>query len=485
MVIDLRASPERLAGEGARSAAAVVESLMREVGEGSIDTSRARVVCDWIQYRKNFREPVELRAIGGARAIESVEVAVDLRRAAGPDACLEKALRGLSPGNEADGRFYLEDWSWGTESCIWKFNSLYWSALGLWEESTGRGYEQALPGGQSDATNVDATYHLAHELLSIWDELAARQLLPSELQVLELGVGNGRQAQVFLDELARLDAERGSDHYRHLNYLMADYSPHVLRIARKQVAAHADHVSTIALDATRPMETLNFLREKVFFVYISNVYDNLPTEEVALLRNRLYRVQVRAYIPAGPAIELAGSSGLEPRQLASVVSRLLRLGPELLSESDSSHFPDPLAATALWRKVWDALRLEERYVPLEGIDAFEVADGVFGELLRPALEECGDVRMHLSNGAVASFSDTLPLLHPMGFLHCHDLFVTEGTQYLRGFRGPGKYEGSVVNWVNGPFLAAIGANLGCKVTFRPFVHREASNVVTLVANLED
>ena len=33
--------------------------------------------------------------------------------------------------------------------------------------------------------------------------------------------------------------------------------------------------------------------------------------------------------------------------------------------------------------------------------------------------------MHVSNGALASFADTLPLLHPFGRLQCHDLFVTD------------------------------------------------------------
>ena len=41
-------------------------------------------------------------------------------------------------------------------------------------------------------------------------------------------------------------------------------------------------------------------------------------------------------------------------------------------------------------------------------------------------------------------------------LQCHDLFVTDMHQYPNGFRGPGKYDGSVVNWVNGRLLAAIG-----------------------------
>lgn len=46
--------------------------------------------------------------------------------------------------------------------------------------------------------------------------------------------------------------------------------------------------------------------------------------------------------------------------------------------------------------------------------------------------------MRVNNGAVASFVDTIPLLHPYGRLICHDLFVTDVHAYRTGFRSPGK-----------------------------------------------
>ena len=68
--------------------------------------------------------------------------------------------------------------------------------------------------------------------------------------------------------------------------------------------------------------------------------------------------------------------------------------------------------------------------------------------------------MHVSNGALASFTGTLPLLHPFGRLQCHDLFLTARPQYRTGFYGPGKYDGSVVNWVNGPLLQLVASGAG-------------------------
>jgi hypothetical protein len=488
-------------------ASAVFGPIIQTLGSSSADLSRMRVVCDWIQYRQNFREPVDLRPVfaGSSGEKDSAELAVDLRRC--PDVDLPARIRELLAGQTGtgtdggagggqgessrpapvlpEGRVALEPWVAGRDSCIWRFNALYWQALAQWEQATGREYEQALPGGESDARNQEAVRELILELFKIWDDLDARQALPEELYIVELGVGNGNQAQVWLDAFADLDAHRGRDYYRRLHYLMGDYSPHVLERARKAVAHHGDRVSALVLDATRPAATLGFLAGKAFLVYISNLYDNLPTDEVACIDGRTYRVEVRAYLSAGEAQRIATEFGTDTGQLGELIDRLLRLGPELLSVSLPDRFPDPGRAVAFWREVWNALRLQERYVPLEGLDLYEISPSLTGEILRPVLEAAGDIRMHVGNGTLSSFADTLPLLHPYGRLQCHDLFVTDRHQYRTGFFGPGKYDGSVVNWVNGPLLQRIANRRGFDVTFSPFKQRPTANIKTLTAQVRD
>src|SRR5262249_12377883 len=153
-------------------------------------------------------------------------------------------------------------------------------------------------------------------------------------------------------------------------------------------------------------------------LYISNVYDNLPTDEVAQFGGQPYQVHTRAYLPVAKARHLAASVEAAPEQLPGLVRRLLRLRPALLTD-------DAETTVRFWQQAWSALRLEDRYVPLTGLDAYSVAPSVTGEELRPLLDQGPDVRMQVSNGAVASFTDSLQLLHPFGKLVCHDLFVTE------------------------------------------------------------
>jgi hypothetical protein len=218
---------------------------------------------------------------------------------------------------------------------------------------------------------------------------------------------------------------------------------------------------------------------------VSNVYDNLPTDEVAQLGGRTYRVDTRAYLPPAAATTLATAIGVPTEQLATYVHKLLRLGPALLNEAAPAQFSTVDSAVEFWRSIWSALRLDERYVPIVGLDEYGLAPALSGEILRPLLESGADLRMHVNNGALRSFTDSLALLHSFGKLVCHDLFVTDLEGYRTTFRGPGKYDGSVVNWVNGPLMAHVGRRRGFDVHYEPFRHRSGGNIVTMTAQVRD
>ena len=511
MQIDIR-PVARLRGPSPLDLTAALGPVFEALSTTAVDLTRLKVVCDWIQYRGSFAEPVRCRPVLADRTagdsqsqpsgdpgaapgpripapVSGLELAIDLRRCGQLDLATA-AKQALAEHSDlgylgAPGRTFLEPWTPASRSCIWRFNALYWQALASWEQATGREYEQALPGGQSDARNAEAARDLIGELLAVWDSLDARHALPDQLYVVELGVGNGGQARTWLDTFAELDRRHGRDYYRRLHYLMGDYSAHVLDRAWQQVAHHGDHVSALVLDASRPQRTLGFLRGKAFCVYISNVYDNLPTDELASIAGRPYLVEVRAYLRDDDATRIARRLRIPKAKLSTMIDRLLRLGPDLLAETAPDQFPDVERAVSLWRDVWAVLYLQERYAPLDGLDTYQVAPSVTGEVLRPLLEGAGEIRMHVSNGALASFTQTLPLLHPFGRLACHDLFLTHPAAYHAGFYGPGKYDGSVVNWVNGPLLQLAGNRRGFDVQIMPFSGRPEANVRTLVAQVRD
>ncbi len=77
-----------------------------------------------------------------------------------------------------------------------------------------------------------------------------------------------------------------------------------------------------------------------------------------------------------------------------------------------------------------------------------------------------DIRFHLSTGVLESFRNTLPLLRPRGYLQVQDIFVTEMNAYRMRFHGPGKLDGSIVNWVNGVLLAQSRRTRRIRSAFR-------------------
>jgi hypothetical protein len=101
------------------------------------------------------------------------------------------------------------------------------------------------------------------------------------------------------------------------------------------------------------------------------------------------------------------------------------------------------------------------------------------------LEELPEwTRVHASTVAVESFAQTLALLHHEGVLIAQDLFVRETSQYA-AYRGPGKLEGSIVNWLNGRVFQRVGERSGFRVAVEPFAYREGSNTVVLHARPRD
>ena len=468
----------------AAAAGQTVASLLTLVEEARLDArllASLRLHLDWIQYRANFRDPVSLRRATDAdgQPLTLAEIAVDLRRPADAPAGLRRALRSLGPeGDDGDDRTWLEAFGPLRGSIIWRFNDLFWKRLTDWEAASGRGFEQALPSGRSDANHPEAVADSVADFWTLLRELDKRGGLPAEIFVLEIGVGTGTRAALWLDRFQALDEERGTGYYPRLRFLLGDYSLPTLDRALSAVERHRELVSILAMDAHNPLKVLSFLRYKILSIHLTNVYDNLAVDELVRRDGRLYLVEARAYLDAATAARIAGEFAITPAALPSTIERLLELGPEVLG--------DRARGAAFWRQVWDGLRLDERLRRLAGPAEAPLPPGVQVEHLEDMLAAApDDVRFHISRGAAESFANTLPLLHPRGYLHVQDIFVTSMEEYRHGFRGPGKLDGSVINWVNGAMLGAVAARAGYDVHFAPFRYRPDSRTSVLYTTQRD
>lgn len=489
-----RAQPEDLA--------AILPALTEAAQRVNLDHARLGAALDWVQYRRNFRAPVMVRPFGrspGASGVSGApggssgpagprpraplaEIAVDVRRARElPHTALvtdiadrlSKAL-GLIP--DVHECIHLESWVRPSKSVIWSFNRAYWRHLAAWDETFERDYAAALPGGVSDGSNPAFWREQIATFMDTLDRLEQWSELPDEIHVVEFGVGDGRQALTWLDAFAQACEASGRDYLSRLHYLMADYSPHVLARARERVAGYARQVACLELDFRNPVYGLADLRGKVLFAHTSNLYDNLPTDELMRVGDRAYEPLVRASITPAEISQLSANHGIGQDELVSTVQRVLRHGPE--------SFGDLAQGVRFWSDVWDAVHLEEIYAEIPAPAALRVAPSVDLHLDELLVELPEWTRVHASTVAVESFAQTLALLHGEGVLIAQDLFVRDVGQYA-AYRGPGKLEGSIVNWLNGPAFQRVGERSGFRVRIRPFTHRAGSNTVVLTARPRD
>ena len=454
--------------------------------ESGLDTETAaalRIHLDWIQYKTSFRDPVMVR-----RAVDHLEqplplseISIDLRQV-DPRLTehLTEAVRTLRAGHSTDagGAVVLGEFAPWRDSIIWGFNRLFWQRLAAWEEYAKRGFEAALPSGGSDANHPQAVADSVADFWTLLRDLQARDQLPPEIYAIEIGVGSGARARLWLDHFKALDSECGTGFYSRLRFLLGDYSPATLDTALAAVGPHAPICSVLAIDAANPFKTLSFLRFKILFVHLTNVYDNLSFDEIARRDGQLFIVEVRPYISPAAAHAITSEFGITPEQLPEAIRRLMEYGPESVGSLDQG--------MVFWNCIWGALRLEERLRGLDEGEEGHLPKGVSRSPLDDLLAEAPhDIRFHLSRGAAESFVNTVPLLHPRGYLQVQDIFVSAMKDYVHGFRGPGKLDGSFVTWVNGAFLRAVGARAGYDVHFSPFKYRKGSKTQILYTTPRD
>ena len=465
---------------------ALIEAVYAMVDEGQLEKgqfARLQFELDWIQYRQNFRDVV-MATQGYTNRCDVpppiMDIHIDTRQVK-PEtlrADLGRALRVAGSELSAADRIPLEDYKSMRRSIVWEFNKFYWRHLNAWEAAAGQGYDQALPGGGSDGHNPKAIADDVEEFLDLLQEMKQADKLPPEINLLEIGVGSGSRCAQWLDQFEAADRERGTAFYPMTRFHMGDYSNDTLNKARPAVARHIQQCEFVPMDAANPIKALPHLRHKVMQVHLTNVYDNLPDEEVVRRDGNLYFVQVRAYVPLAAAQRLSEAYDVPIAQFQDRVLHMIEQG--------FSAFGGPERGVPFWQQLWAAVRLEERLVRLEDLPEFPFPDGLDAGRMDDILTEApNDFRFHLSSGALESFVRTLPLLHPQGYLQVFDIFVTDMAQYRTGFFGPGKLDGSLLNWVNGALLKEVAHREGYDVHFRPFKYRKDTKTSILYTTRRD
>ena len=331
-----------------------------------------------------MRRPMEIR-IDSRQVAPGIAARAWCRKRSPPNRPIRRSAKAASI-SRTTGSF--------RKSIVWEFNRLYWQRVKDWEKATGKGYEQALPGGKSTGTDEAGIQESVEEFWRLLKDLETPAGCRRNFSFWKSAWGWARTPACGSTVLRPRSVARHEFLSSACDFCWATIPWQTLEHSRPAVKKHLDLCSFIALDATDPIKTLSFLRHKILHVHSTNMYDNLPDEEIVWRDNRIFWVQV-ARLPAGRGCraESARPPACHSPTYRAMVDRLLDVGIAAL--------PDRAKGMQFWMEIWRAMRIEEKLV-----DAVDLPDASFPaglsalhmeEILRYAPN---DLRIHLSTGAL-------------------------------------------------------------------------------------
>ena len=361
--------------------ATLLPALTEAAARVDVDHTRLAATLEWVQYRKNFRAPVMVRPFQleprtpptattgrsprsrSTRGARRTWTAASWSRSS-PTACRRRS--GSSPTSTS--ACTSRAGSARARASCGRSTAAYWRHLASWDETFQKDYAAALPGGVSDGTNPEFWGEQVEAFMDSLDRLDAWSELPDEIHVLELGVGDGEQAHVWLETFAAACRERGRD------YLEPRALPHgrLLPARPRAGEASASPPTATQVDGDRARlpqpdaSAWSTCSGKVLFAHTCNLYDNLPTDEIMRVGDAAYEPLVRASITPDEIKEISAKHDD-------------RAGGD--RRADPAHHPQRAGLAArprarpcsFWADVWDAIHLEEIYVEIPSPSSLRLA----------------------------------------------------------------------------------------------------------------
>jgi tetratricopeptide (TPR) repeat protein len=266
-------------------------------------------------------------------------------------------------------------------------------------------------------------------------EAEAQGVPEEEICVLELGIGVGLFARLFLDAFRALCRERGKDFYDRLCYVAGDSSGRMLRDACRHgvFANHPGRYALRVVDALRPEDDL---RQGLAFgprgpgpfraVLLNYLLDCLPAAVLKVSEGEVRQLFVRTCLARGTdQTELAG---LDVEDLARKAD-----------SADPQDRRELLAAFHLFASDYDYRPADLGSVP-------------YGDFAARFARSAGVSHVLHSFGAIQCLEGLLRLLHPDGFILFNEYGYTQAAD-AEAFEHQ-RFSGSTAVGINFPLLQA-------------------------------
>ena len=319
----------------------------------------------------------------------------------------------------------IEPYTPMSRSLEWRISDTYWQRQGSNAFRSGDVPHIGTTDGMLAARAADVFYQSCLEA-------SERAVLEDEVEVVELGVGLGLFARLFLNRLEERCRETGADFYDRVRYFATDRSPKMVAdlAASATLERHGSHVRLGQMDALHPgifvdpadgePVALADLRAVVH----TYVLDTLPFE--VLLHDAQGWMRMHVLTLAEQVEDLCARTGLDRAELTALVAAGVDGAMEVLLP------------------VQDLLVLERAYLPVTP-DDLPYGDCLDGVADAVRTESPTSVRFAWPFGAMDSVHATLDLLRPDGFL----LFADYGrADWQPSFESHQRYGGSRARGVN-------------------------------------
>lgn len=455
-----------------------------------------RTYWNRITYKHHFRAAIAFRPFVKNEADEAAltgewELAIDLRQHPSTQTLTEAFRkmfeRAAHAETESGSGVVIGDYVPYSRSLVWKFNDAFWQHKTPFMAAHNRDYRDAIHG--SPDMNEALTRHTAEKFLN---QLQAIGDTGDAYVYVEIGIASVERARIFIGMLVELARSQGIEQLlNQMTYVLSDFSDSVLSEAEAELGTvqNGIQLAYLRLHAEAPLQALSPYAGRIMRVHSTNVTDNVPTDKVAQIDGHHFQIEARLYLPAEILKALAEKYNLDQQRLAADLRQLSSPDAEVKAflNQYQSDFRNKLGAEEggsqfyhFWLGLWNGFKLEERYVAIPSLAALrfietaEILDQ--GKVLQEILAEYPhNVWIHLSNHAIEGGLQILELLHPQGVLEIIDLLVTEISEYHHvpprmsaktgrplyrsGFKGPAKYEGSAVDWINARLLRGLAERL--------------------------
>ena len=413
-----------------------------------------------VRYRQHFRPAAALRELRHADGRREQELTVDLGQIASAEE-LERELCQVLDGPLRAPGVDIGPFVPSSGSPIWLFNAAFWRCLPRFMQAVGRDFRDSIAG--SPDTDRKLTGEDARRCIARL-RAARRRGRRDSLAYLDVGAAGTEHAAAVVGHLAAVRLGP-------VEYLLGDISTTALQRARQRLGVRRGQVTMryVRLDLQQPCAALARYRGRILTAHLTNVLDNLPGEQLAQVDGRHYLLHTQLYLPAAELQRLATAYGLEPERLARDLGTVAANGLDPFLDAYREARPNPAddrRLMLLWQDLYGnpsdrrtGLRLRERLVEIPDLGGFApwpATDPATervprpGALLQEVLAEHGSYSwLHTSEGAIYGCLQLLALLHPAGALEITDILLREPVSHYAAYRGPAKFDGSVVEWFNG------------------------------------